>query len=79
LRGHRHELFDESFQAELARAYGNEPEGQPPAERQAVSLFEVDEGSLPETLCRFPGRRADRREPVPGLAPDAAAGGAVPA
>jgi DDE family transposase/transposase-like protein DUF772 len=30
LRLHRHELFDEQFQAELAQAYGDKPKGQPP-------------------------------------------------
>ena len=29
LRLHRHELFDEGFQAELARAYADRPKGQP--------------------------------------------------
>jgi hypothetical protein len=30
LREHRHELFDERFQAELAEAYVDSPKGQPP-------------------------------------------------
>src|SRR6266516_3133193 len=30
LREHRHELFDEQFQAELAEAYVDSPKGQPP-------------------------------------------------
>ena len=30
LRLHRHELFDERFQAELAEAYVDSPKGQPP-------------------------------------------------
>ena len=30
LRLHRHELFDEQFQAELAQAYADSPKGQPP-------------------------------------------------
>src|SRR5436305_9082973 len=30
LREHRHELFDEPFQVELARAYADSPRGQPP-------------------------------------------------
>ena len=30
LRLHRHELFDEGFQAELAEAYADKPKGQPP-------------------------------------------------
>ncbi len=30
LRLHRHELFDEPFQAELAEAYVDSPKGQPP-------------------------------------------------
>ena len=30
LRLHRHELFDERFQAELAQAYVDSPRGQPP-------------------------------------------------
>ena len=30
LREHRHELFDEQFQAELAETYVDSPKGQPP-------------------------------------------------
>ena len=30
LRLHRHELFDEQFQAELAESYVDSPKGQPP-------------------------------------------------
>jgi hypothetical protein len=30
LRQHRHELFDEGFQAELAAAWTDSPKGQPP-------------------------------------------------
>jgi hypothetical protein len=33
LRLHRHELFDEAFQAELAQAYADRPKGQPPVPR----------------------------------------------
>src|SRR5690348_4387764 len=31
LRKHRHELFDEEFQAALAETYADSPKGQPPA------------------------------------------------
>jgi hypothetical protein len=30
LRQHRHELFDDAFQAELATAWNQSPKGQPP-------------------------------------------------
>lgn len=33
LREHRHELFDEEFQAELAEAYADRRKGQPPVDR----------------------------------------------
>jgi hypothetical protein len=35
LRLHRHELFDEEFQAELAEAYADRPKGQPPFRRRS--------------------------------------------
>ena len=34
LRQHRHELFDEEFQAELAVSYVDSPKGQPPVRGQ---------------------------------------------
>jgi Transposase DDE domain/Transposase domain (DUF772) len=38
LRLHRHELFDERFQAELARAYADSPKGQPPVPPAQLAL-----------------------------------------
>src|SRR5579875_1965942 len=38
LRGHRHELFDEEFQAELAQAYADSPKGQPPVPPARLAL-----------------------------------------
>jgi len=41
LRGHRHELFDEQFQAELARAYVDSPKGQPPVPPAQLALATI--------------------------------------
>jgi Transposase domain (DUF772) len=38
LRLHRHELFDEEFQAELAGAYADSPKGQPPVPPAQLAL-----------------------------------------
>ena len=38
LREHRHELFDEQFQAELAQAYADRPKGQPPVPPARLAL-----------------------------------------
>jgi hypothetical protein len=38
LRQHRHELLDEAFQAELARAYVDSPKGQPPVPPAQLAL-----------------------------------------
>jgi transposase len=38
LRAHRHELFDESFQAELAQIYLDSPKGQPPVPPAQLAL-----------------------------------------
>src|SRR6202451_1888524 len=38
LREHRHELLDEEFQAELARAYADSPKGQPPVPPARLAL-----------------------------------------
>jgi transposase len=38
LRLHRHELFDEEFQAELAAAYEDKPKGQPPVPPAQLAL-----------------------------------------
>ena len=38
LRRHRHELFDEEFQAELAEAYADSPKGQPPVPPARLAL-----------------------------------------
>ena len=38
LREHRHELFDEEFQAELAEAYVDSPKGQPPVPPARLAL-----------------------------------------
>lgn len=46
LRQHRHELFDESFQAELARMYSDKPRGtkpKPPAMLALVTLLQAYE------------------------------------
>ncbi len=41
LRQHRHELFDEQFQAELAAAYADSPKGQPPAPPAQLALATI--------------------------------------
>jgi hypothetical protein len=41
LRLHRHELFDEAFQAELGRAYADSPKGQPPVPPAQLALATV--------------------------------------
>jgi transposase len=41
LRLHRHELFDEEFQAELARAYTDSPKGQPPVPPALLALATI--------------------------------------
>jgi Transposase DDE domain/Transposase domain (DUF772) len=41
LRQHRHELFDEEFQAELAAAYADKPEGQPPVPPALLALATI--------------------------------------
>jgi transposase len=41
LRRHRHELFDEQFQAELAEAYADSPKGQPPVPPARLALATI--------------------------------------
>ena len=41
LRQHRHELFDEQFQAELAQAYGDSPKGRPPVPPAQLALATI--------------------------------------
>jgi hypothetical protein len=41
LREHRHELFDEQFQAELAQAYVDSPKGQPPVPPARLALATI--------------------------------------
>jgi transposase len=41
LREHRHELFDEGFQAELATAYADSPKGQPPVPPAQLALATI--------------------------------------
>jgi hypothetical protein len=41
LRQHRHELFDEQFQAELAAAYADRPKGQPPVPPAQLALATI--------------------------------------
>ena len=41
LRLHRHELFDEQFQAELAEAYADRPKGQPPVPPAKLALATI--------------------------------------
>jgi hypothetical protein len=41
LRQHRHELFDEQFQAELAAAYADKPKGQPPVPPALLALATI--------------------------------------
>ena len=41
LRQYRHELFDEGFQAELARAYADKPKGQPPVPPARLALATI--------------------------------------
>jgi transposase len=41
LRGHRHEVFDEGLQAELAAAYADGPKGQPPVPPAQLALATI--------------------------------------
>jgi transposase len=41
LREHRHELFDEQFQAELAQPYADSPKGQPPVPPAQLALATI--------------------------------------
>jgi hypothetical protein len=41
LRLHRHELFDEPFQAELAEAYVDSRKGQPPAQLELATILQA--------------------------------------
>jgi hypothetical protein len=41
LRAHRHELFDDDFQAELAAAYQESPKGQPPVPPAQLALATI--------------------------------------
>ena len=41
LRLHRHELFDEEFQAELAQVYADSPKGQPPVPPARLALATI--------------------------------------
>src|SRR3974390_1023896 len=41
LREHRHELFDEQFQAELAETYVDSPKGQPPVPPARLALATI--------------------------------------
>jgi len=41
LRQHRHELFDEEFQAELGQAYADSPKGQPPVPPARLALATI--------------------------------------
>jgi transposase len=41
LRQHRHELFDEEFQSELAEAYVDSPKGQPPARLALATILQA--------------------------------------
>ena len=41
LRLHRHELFDEGFQAELAAAYADRPKGRPPVPPARLALATI--------------------------------------
>jgi hypothetical protein len=41
LREHRHELFDEGFQAELATMYADKPVGQPPVPPAQLGLVTI--------------------------------------
>jgi hypothetical protein len=41
LRLHRHELFGEQFQAELAQAYVDSPKGQPPVPPARLALATI--------------------------------------
>jgi len=41
LREHRHELFDEGFQAELAETYADSPKGQPPVSPAQLALATI--------------------------------------
>jgi len=70
LREHRHELFDEEFQAELAEAYEESPVDQPPVPPAKLALATIvqaytsssdDEAIecmvMDRLSCGMPGRR----------------------
>ena len=44
LRQHRHELFDDEFQAELAEAHVSSPKGQPPAQLALATILQAYTG-----------------------------------
>jgi hypothetical protein len=82
LREHRHELFDQQFQAELAEAYADRPKGQPPVPPAQLALAtilqayagvsddEVIEAAVMDRRCRL--RRGQHRTGTwPGLGPSA--------
>jgi transposase-like protein DUF772 len=46
LRQHRHELFDEAFQAELATLYQDSPLGQPPIPPAQLALATILQASV---------------------------------
>ncbi len=58
LRRHRHELFDEEFQAELAGMYSDSPKGQPPVPPALLAMVTIlqaadgvsDEGAVNEAI-----------------------------
>ena len=67
LRQHRHELFDEQFQAELAETYADSPKGQPPVPPARLALATIlqaytgaGDRRLVERTTR-PGRVGPRR------------------
>lgn len=58
LRRHRHELFDEAFQAELAEMYADNPKGQPPVAPALLAMVTIlqavegvsDEGAVNQAI-----------------------------
>jgi hypothetical protein len=64
LREHRHELFDEDFQAELAAAYQESPKGQPPVPPAQLGLATILQGAVASAVS-VPGAADSRHENLP--------------
>jgi hypothetical protein len=79
LRQHRHELFDEEFQAELARAYADSPKGQPPTPPAQLALATIVQAYAGRRDRRGGRRRRGCRSwPPPARRPRSTGTGTIP-